>query len=177
MILAYPLEIKSLDQQAGTFEGIASVYQALDQSNERVLSGAFSKNLALQGRTRPLLAEHRDTVGTVELKDTPSGLLALGQFTLEVQRARDVLALVKSGAMRGLSIGFLTVKDQFVNGVRELVELKLFEISVVTFPCLESAQITSVKSADRNEITAAARELKAWRESLTKQRTPQWIRN
>ncbi|EXT35569.1 caudovirus prohead protease family protein, partial [Acinetobacter sp. 25977_1] len=56
-------------------------------------------------------------------------------------------ALLKAGAIDGLSIGYSTKKaNQQTNGVRELVEVDLSEISIVTQPANERSLITSVKS-------------------------------
>jgi HK97 family phage prohead protease len=157
---SWPFELKSLDE-TGVFEGYASVYNIVDQGGDKVLPGAFQKSLALQGRTRPLLADHKDVIGLVTLADSGSALVASGKLNLEVQRAREVLALMKQKAITGLSIGYQTVKDNFVNGVRELSELKLFEVSVVPFPMELEAQVTSVKAAQLGQIHAALADLKS----------------
>ena len=55
-----------------------------------------------------------------------------------MQRGREVLALVKSGAIDGLSIGFKTVKGRVDprTRIRRIEQLDLWEISIVTFPLL-----------------------------------------
>jgi phage head maturation protease len=53
---------------------------------------------------------------------------------------------MKRGIKRGLSIGFQTVQDAVVDGVRLLREVKLWEISIVTFPALQSARVVSAKA-------------------------------
>ena len=59
-----------------------------------------------------------------------------GRLTPGVARARDVLALMRAGAVDGLSIGFRTVKGRTDprTGIRELLEVDLWEISVVHLP-------------------------------------------
>jgi hypothetical protein len=62
-------------------------------------------------------------------------------LVLDVPKARETYSLLKAKVLRGLSIGYDTVKSDVVGGVRRLKELKLFEISVVTlganeFVCL-----------------------------------------
>jgi len=53
---------------------------------------------------------------------------------------------MKAGVIKGMSIGFETLQSSMDGDVRQLKELRLWEISVVTFPMNESAQIQSVKS-------------------------------
>ncbi len=75
------------------------------------------------------------------------GLFVRGRLTSEVARAREVLALMRAGAIDGLSIGFRTVKGRTdaKTGVRKLLEVDLWEISVVTFPMLPTARVSAVK--------------------------------
>ena len=56
--------------------------------------------------------------------------------------------LMRAGAIDGLSIGFRTVRGRTdaKSGVRHLVEIDLWEVSVVTFPMLPAARVSAVKS-------------------------------
>lgn len=58
--------------------------------------------------------------------------------------------------IRGLSIGYDTLLSDFVDGVRHLKELRLWEGSVVTFPMNEMATVTSIKMADEDDEELAA---------------------
>ena len=63
----------------------------------------------------------------------------------EVEQARDVRALLAEGALNGLSIGFRTVRAKRGAGqTRTLLEIDLWEISVVTFPLLRGSTVTAV---------------------------------
>ena len=75
----------------------------------------------------------------------------------EVARAREVLALMRAGALDGLSIGFRAVKGRRDprTGVRRLARVDLWEISIVTFPLLPEARVTHVKSHDVARLAAA----------------------
>src|SRR5437588_8776075 len=68
---------------------------------------------------------------------------------LEVARARELFALVTSGAVDGLSIGFRTVKARVdpATRVRKIIDIELWEISIVTFPLLSGARVRAVKAA------------------------------
>jgi Escherichia/Staphylococcus phage prohead protease len=164
-IQAYSFEVKSLGD-AGQFSGIASTYGNRDQQGDVVAPGAFARTLSEGGKQRPLLWQHQQPVGLVTLRDSPAGLLAEGQLSLGVQLAKDAYTLMKDGVVRGLSIGFQTLRDEVKGGVRQLLEVKLFEVSLVTFPANEMASVTSVKSLQRDELSRAARELKEFYAAL-----------
>src|SRR5690242_10465972 len=139
-IQAFAFEVKSINAEQGTFTGLASTYSNIDQGGDACQPGCFTKTLQQGGPVRPLLLGHRDPVGTVELSDSPKGLMAAGKLTMTVQQAKDSFELLKSGALRGLSIGYLPTKEPtFANGVRLLSEVKIFEISLTAIPMNEQA--------------------------------------
>jgi HK97 family phage prohead protease len=75
------------------------------------------------------------------------GLKVKGRLNLAVSRAREILALMREGTIDGLSIGYRTERTMTdrKTGIRRLFKLDLFEISIVTFPMLPQARISSVK--------------------------------
>ena len=77
----------------------------------------------------------------------------------EVEKAREVLALMRAGAIDGLSIGFRTVRGRTdaKSGVRQLIEVDLWEISVVTFPMLPAARVSAVKGMRRGALIETIR--------------------
>jgi phage head maturation protease len=68
----------------------------------------------------------------------------------------------------GLSIGYSVRKEQFKAGRRELLDIELFEVSSVQFPCLDSARVQSVKGS-RVDVTAALNQLVRKFRELNKQ--------
>jgi uncharacterized protein len=142
----FSLKIKSVDE-AGRFTGIGAVYNNVDLGGDKILPGAFTRTLAA-GKQFPLLWQHNpsDPIGSVKVTDTSQGLMVEGQLLLSDATAMKAYQFLKSGIIRGLSIGFETIKSAFVDGVRELQELKLWELSVVTFPMNESAMVTGIKA-------------------------------
>jgi HK97 family phage prohead protease len=139
--------IKAVDQE-GHFEGWASTYGNKDQDNEIVERGAFTKNLQDRGPDRPLLWSHfvSKPIGVVHLKDTQEGLAVRGELDLDTQDGRDAHRRLKKKIVRGMSIGYRILKDEFVDGARVLKELLLFEVSLVVLPANPRARITAVKS-------------------------------
>ncbi len=83
------------------------------------------------------------------IREDERGLYVEGVLSPGVARAREVLQLMKSGALDGLSIGFQTVRSRTDrgSGVRRILEADLWEISIVTFPMLPSARVSNVKNA------------------------------
>jgi Escherichia/Staphylococcus phage prohead protease len=137
----------------GTVEGYASVFGEIDQARDMMMRGAFAGTLATRGIRRiPMLFQHdpAEPVGIwLELREDHRGLYARGRLIPDVARARELLALLKAGAIDGLSIGFRTVKARVDprTRVRRLHTVDLWEISIVTFPLLAGARVHAVKQA------------------------------
>ena len=145
----FKFELKALAED-GTFEGYLSVFNVIDLGNDVVEPGAFTKTIQEQKGTVPLLWQHRTDkpIGTLTLEEDQYGLKVNGKLLLEVQQGREAYTLVKSGVIKGLSIGFEAIKKQVEKGVRRLKEIRLYEGSIVTFPMLPIAQITGIKSLE-----------------------------
>ncbi|HXJ00564.1 MAG TPA: HK97 family phage prohead protease [Micropepsaceae bacterium] len=141
------------------FEGYASVFGARDGIGDIVAPGAFAASLRRRGPSGVrMLYQHfaYEPIGVWdEIKEDARGLYVRGHLVMEVERARDVAALLREGALGGLSIGFKTVraKKEAATGTRTLLQVDLWEISVVTFPLLEAASVTAV--GDRSSALAA----------------------
>lgn len=140
------MEIKEITA-AGEFEGLLSPYGNVDDGGDMVEPGAYTKTLKDRGAKVPLLWQHKADcpVGELFLEDRADGLWCRGKLLMDLQEAKKAYLLMKAKIVRGLSIGFQTVKDSIEGGVRHLKEIRLFEGSVVTFQMNELALITSVK--------------------------------
>ena len=143
----FPFEIKEVDEK-GTFTGYASVFNIKDNLDppEMVRPGAFTKTLS-ENEIFPLSWYHdvKNILGIVHAKEDMKGLEIKGELNMEVQEAKEKYALMKQRAIRGLSIGFKTIKDKWENGIRHLLEIKLYEVALVTFPAHPQALVSSVK--------------------------------
>lgn len=143
-------ELKREPDQDGVFEGYASVFGIVDQGMDVVERGAFTKSLG-SGRKVKMLWQHDQSqpIGVWdEIREDERGLYVKGRVLKEVQKGREAQALMKAGAMDSMSIGYRTIEAmQEGNGsVRKLLEIDLFEVSLVTFPMLPEAMVTDVKS-------------------------------
>ena len=150
---SFNLEIKAV-QEDGFFSGYGAVFGNVDWYNDVILHGAFKKSLQRweeKGKMPPVLWNHNDgePIGVyTNIYEDEKGLFVEGRLLIDdVPRAKSTHALLKAGAIDGLSIGYKTKKaNQQTNGIRELIELDLGEISIVTMPANEESLITSVKS-------------------------------
>lgn len=141
------IEIKSLTED-GSFTGLLSPYGVVDQVADMVMAGAFTKTITEQQFRIPLLWQHKDEepIGWLELKDAADGLHVVGQLDLDTQKGRDAHSSILKRYVKGLSIGFKTLRFIIESGVRKIMEAKLFEGSIVTFPAALEAQIAEVKA-------------------------------
>ncbi len=152
--LDYPLEIKAIDEQ-GAFSGYATVWGDIDAYGETLAKGSVKKSL--RKREPAMLWQHdaRQPIGVwTKLKEDDRGLLVEGKLALNATIGKDTYALMQMGAVKGLSVGFLS-QSMEVDAKKNLVtftEIDLWEISAVTFPALESATIDHVKSFFGSEM-------------------------
>jgi HK97 family phage prohead protease len=157
----------------GTIEGYASLFGAVDQARDMVMPGAFRDTLQARGlRKIPMLFQHEPVGIWLELVEDFRGLRARGRLIPDVRRARELLALLREGAIDGLSIGYRTVRGVIEprSRVRKLYQLDLWEISIVTFPLLDGARVAAVKQAPPSRLRAQAeREWEAMRQEDTAQ--------
>jgi HK97 family phage prohead protease len=156
--------------QDGIIEGYASLFGEIDQARDMMMPGAFTQTLRQRGLRRiPMLFQHdpSEPVGIwLELREDFRGLWARGKLIPDVARGRELLALLRSGAIDGLSIGYRTVRGRIdpKTRIRRLYQVDLWEISIVTFPLLVGARIDAVKAIDTPRLwwRRAAAE-RAWR--------------
>lgn len=144
---ATPLQIKA--DSEGRIEGYASRFGEMDRGGDIVVKGAYAGSLA-SGRKPKMLWQHDPSqpIGVWdEAKEDDTGLFVSGRILDTIEKGREVKSLIEAGAIDGMSIGYRTIKaDRGADGARMLKELDLWEVSMVTFPMLESAR-ASVKAA------------------------------
>ncbi len=153
----------------GEFEGYASLFSVADGAGDVVAPGAFTRSLKHRGpeRVRMLYQHHADEpLGVWEtIAEDGKGLYVRGRLNLDVERARDVGALIAQGALNGLSIGFRAIRARRdrATGQRILNEIDLWEISVVTFPLLPGSEVTAIgrKAREAELLKCAAHVLRA----------------
>lgn len=131
----------------GRFQGYASKFGVPDQGRDMVMPGAFKASLVRRGASHiRMLFQHdpKEPIGRFdEIKEDQIGLRVSGQIFSEIERGSDLVTLLERRAIDGLSIGFRTQKatrDRARN-IRQLWQVDLWEVSIVTFPMMEQARI------------------------------------
>jgi HK97 family phage prohead protease len=161
---------------AGVIEGYASLFGVADTGGDMVMKGAFARSLARSGAGGVKMLWQHDAAEPIgvwtSIAEDAKGLKVAGRLDLSVARAREALSLLRGGAIDGLSIGFKTRRASAdkASGLRRLVEVDLWEISIVTFPMLPQARIDVVKRARKDTATQRLVALKAHEAALRFQR-------
>jgi HK97 family phage prohead protease len=124
--------------------GYASLWGVADLNGDVVARGAFAASLAKTdaGGVR-MLHQHegRVAVGVWDLMvEDERGLFVRGRIMDWSAESRFALALSRAGALDGLSIGFRSRRARREGRLRVLVEVELWEVSLVTFPMLPGAR-------------------------------------
>lgn len=142
--------IKEEDSEYFIVEGYASVYGNIDSYRDIVMPGAFAKDLLENGNERPILWSHKsdEPVGLGTFEERTEGLFV----SIKLPKADSfvserLMPQIKTGAVKGLSIGYWTVVEEYDRGqnVNRLKECRLRETSLCSFPANSAAQITAAK--------------------------------
>ena len=164
----FSLRIKSVDD-SGTFTGLAASYNNVDLGGDSIVPGAFTRTLAA-GKQFPLLWQHQadNPIGTATVTDSPHGLQVQGRLLLDLDDAKKAYVLLRAGVLKGMSIGYETLQSSMDGDVRLLKEVRLWEVSIVTFPMNESATISSVKSlsVSDDEVQHRLREIRRHQKAI-----------
>ncbi len=126
--------------------GYAAVFGHPDSGGDVIRPGAFAGSLRA-AREVPLLWQHKagTVIGRVEhLSEDRRGLrvfAALGPG----EEARRAAKLLEAKRLDGLSFGYRVRRAERKDGLRELVELDLVEVSLVAEPMQPRARVHAVE--------------------------------
>ena len=144
---------KDINENEGIAAGYASTFNVVDDGDDVVEPGAFSRTInswGPEGADRIKALYQHDPAWLVgkpiELYEDENGLYHKTKFSLDNAMSNDVFVLVRDKVITEQSIGYDVVKREMKDGVRHLKELKLWEYSFVTFGMNQYTPITSVKS-------------------------------
>jgi len=153
--------------------GYASFFGEADQNGDIVEPGAFAKSLArlkTERRKVKLLWQHdpNQPIGVWDdVGEDMAGLRVKGRLLADVARGAEAAVLLEAGAIDGLSIGYRTVRAEKAGAGRRLIELDLWEVSLVTFPMLPTARaVVADPDPEADVAQALARALLEAREAL-----------
>lgn len=159
------VELRADDGQPG-FSGYASHFWSVDSYGTAVKPGAFTKTLKERAARIPVLLYHDSTkpIGRLaELKQDKTGLAFNAAISEGTTDGRDAMTLLRDGVPLGMSFGFQTIKSRAgtkddpidfsqvkakAEDVQIIEEVKLWEVSLVTFPANEQAVIHNVRAAN-----------------------------
>jgi len=140
------LDLRQADNGT-TLYGYAAVFDSPSEPMpfvEYVKRGAFSKTIK-DGADVRLLIDHegvplaRTKSGTLRISEDERGLAVEAELDPMNPDAARVISAMKRGDLSQMSFAFRTIKDSWSDdrSVRELREVQLFDVSVVTFPAYE----------------------------------------
>ena len=178
---------KVIEGHAAVFDSWSETLGGFFPFKEKVRAGAFAKSIGTDD-IRALFnhdANHvlgRNKAGTLDLAEDGAGLF-VRIYPPDTQWARDLQTSIARGDITQMSFGFIVEKDEWSSqdgaDTRELVEVKLFDVSPVTFPAYTQTDV-GVRAHERykaearqraeNEVKAAldAKERLRQRNRLTK---------
>ena len=159
--ISVDVEFKEVKGENNVIEGYASVFDVIDSYGDVVKKGAFKKTIKerIKKGVVKFLNGHDwwtlDAIlGTVtEAKEDDHGLWFKALLSA-AQSVQDIKTKMLEGHINRLSIGYGTIRESYPDDDddnkgkvgRYLEEVKLYEISAVTFPANEEAVILAVKN-------------------------------
>lgn len=160
-LINVPTEYKAIGDN-GQFQGYAGIFGNIDQGGDILERGSLKEVVKRSNGRVVILSQHnvRDPIGTAEVEEDDKGFKFDGHLILEAPSARRDYALMKGGALDGMSFGYDILEggaEVLQSGVRKLKAIKLWEISPVTFGMNPLAGIDAVKAAG-----GTIREFEAW---------------
>ncbi|MDF2964987.1 MAG: hypothetical protein K0Q51_375 [Rickettsiaceae bacterium] len=147
----YALKSSSIGLEGCRIKGYASVFNVIDNHSDLIVKGAFENSIKKHFRDTSikLLWQHNqaEPIGVIdELYEDEIGLFMTASINNHTQRGREVISLIQQKAINGLSIGFkIEDVDYDKQGIRVIKKVDLWEVSIVTFPANEHAQINSLE--------------------------------
>lgn len=145
-------KIDSFNEEEGIFSGYGAVFGNIDSGGDIIEPGAFTKTLAEGWERVKILALHNDCwlpIGRpLELREDVNGLFLSAKVS-DTSMGKDIKVLLKDGVLNELSIGYdPVVFDYDSDGIRHLREVKLWEVSLVTWAMNPAAMVTGYKSME-----------------------------
>ena len=143
---------EGVEVEEGVFSGYGAVFSNIDSGGDVIEPGAFTKTLAENNAVK-IFALHKDDglpIGIpLELREDANGLWLKAKIS-DTSTGRDVKTLIRDGVLDELSIGYEPVIFEYDGeGVRHLREVRLHEVSVVTWAMNPEAQIVDYKALQR----------------------------
>jgi HK97 family phage prohead protease len=140
------------------FAGYAAVFDRADRGGDVVRAGAFARAVKRGAASVPLLWQHEPgrPIGRIEyLKEDKRGLRVIARLAASAA-GRAAAAQLQAGGVRGLSFGYV-VRAASGEAPRELTDVDLVEVSLVSVPLQPEARVHAVEAAGGPPGTSTAR--------------------
>ena len=165
------MNLRTVDDSQRLIIGIAVPYDETTYrvpGGERVIRGAFKRSIQHRGGKIPLAAAHdpRMVMGySQEWEETTEGLL--GSFRVnDGGKGDQLLEDVRNGYYPSMSVGFEATRTgvhRAPDGVMEVREAKLVEVSLCGIPAYEGASVLAVRTAqDLDSLLAPFQNIPKW---------------
>ena len=131
------------------FAGYAAVFDRPDRGGDVVRPGAFARALKRGSGSVPLLWQHEagKPIGRIEhLSEDKRGLRVIASLSGSAN-GREAAGLLGEGAVTGLSFGY-RVREAQGAAPRELIDVELVEVSLVTLPMQPRARVHAIERSD-----------------------------
>lgn len=147
--------VEDIDAQKRVVTGYLSKFGNIDQHNDIMDEKAFNKTLSERKSDIFFLNQHnwQQPHGKfAELYTDSYGLKFVSNPLPDTSYSKDTLVLYEEGIIKEHSVGFITEKDEYKDGVRTIKEVKLYEGSNVTLGANSQAIFTGLKSLSKQDI-------------------------
>lgn len=147
-------EIKDVDEVKGIVTGYFSAFGNVDSDNDMIMPGAYTKTLVENQKRIKHLWQHDVRYPLSKptlLKEDSFGLYFESQIS-KTTYGKDVLQLYKDGVVDEHSVGFRTERKNAKKDYNELIELKLYEGSTVTFGANANTPFTGMKALTVEDV-------------------------
>ncbi|USI71467.1 HK97 family phage prohead protease [Sphingomonas morindae] len=134
--------------------GYAALFDTVDKGGDLIRPGAFRRAVAAGAARVPLLWQHEAArpIGRIEhLAEDRRGLRVIARLTPGAPGAEAAAALLRDGAIGGLSFGYRVRASQAAPAGRALTDVELVEISLVTFPMQPGARVHALADEEQDD--------------------------
>lgn len=153
--MKHEIELKGMclraaeDGDGRTLEGVAVPYgQIIDTWDG---AETFDRDCRFDDiESAKLCYQHGELIGRITGAESRDDGLHITARISDTQRGRDVVELLRDGALDSLSVGFIPLENEMDKaGITHRKRVRLLETSVVSWPAYESAKITGQRDMEK----------------------------
>ena len=139
------LNLKNIDN-VKYFTGYASIFNVVDYAGDLILPGAFIEN-QVEGIKLLWQHNHQNPIGIIDKAyEDKKGLYVEGRIFLDLSLGKEAYILIENKVTDHLSIGYEVLDFYYAGEIRCIINVNLWEISIVTFPANKYAEVLVIGS-------------------------------